>query len=120
VFVGGHEAELRVRLGGEGQPIEAVLEDGVDVSVGAGVGGAGAGTGRFQALDAVTLGEAQDAQAGAIALLRVGTIGKDRLDQGGGLGADGAGPVDETRGRLSIDVETRRNLDRSTCRACPS
>jgi hypothetical protein len=67
VLVGGHEGELRMGLGGKGQPIEAVLEDGADVAVGAGAGGAGAGAGGFRAVDAVALGEAQEAQARAAA-----------------------------------------------------
>src|SRR5438552_1849551 len=57
VFVGRHEGELRGGLGGEGQPIEAVLEDGVDVAIGARLDGAGARARGFQPVAAVALGE---------------------------------------------------------------
>ena len=63
MFVGGGEGELPLRLGGEGEPIEAVLEDGVDVPVGARLDGAGSRAGGFEPLNAIPLGEAQDAQA---------------------------------------------------------
>ena len=99
MFVGRHQGELRVSLGGQGQAIEAVLEDGVDVAVRAGLGGPGPGTGRFHPLAPVALGEPQNAQAGAITLLGVRAILEDGLDEGGGVGADGAGPVEQARGR---------------------
>ena len=76
-----------------------MLEDGVDVAIGARLDGAGARARGFQPVAAVALGEAQDAEARAIALLGVRAIGEDRLHQGGGLGADRAGPVDQARGR---------------------
>src|SRR4249920_3473316 len=41
MFVSGVEGELPLGLGGEGEPVEAVLEDGVDVAVGARLDGAG-------------------------------------------------------------------------------
>ena len=91
--MGGRRVSWPVGLGGEGEAIEAVLEDGVDVPVGAGLDGAGPRAGGFESLAAIALGEAQDAQAGAIALLGVGAIGEDGLDQGGGVRADGGRPT---------------------------
>src|SRR5207247_2331215 len=74
--------------GGRGGPAEAVLEERVAVAIGAGLDGAGPGAGRFEPLRAVALGQAQDAEARAIALLGMRTVREDRLDQGGRLGAD--------------------------------
>src|SRR6266403_1415492 len=59
----------------------------------------GAGAGGFKPLGAVALGEPQDAEARAIALLGMRTVREDRLDQRGRLGADGARPIDEARRR---------------------
>jgi hypothetical protein len=57
-------------------------------------------TGRwFEPLGAEALGQAQDAEAGAIALLGMRPVGEDRLDERGRLGTDGARPVDEARRR---------------------
>src|SRR5262245_23311129 len=112
-MVSRHEGELRGGLGGEGQAIETVLEDGVDVPVGAGVSGTGPSAGRFQPLDAVALGKTQDAQAGAIPLLGMRAIGEDGLDQRGGLWPDGAGPVDQARGRpLEVLAVRLRHMGR--------
>src|SRR5256885_17222028 len=82
-----------------GEPVEAVLEDRIDVAIGAGLDGAGPGARRFEPLPAVALGQAQDAEARAIALLGMRTVREDLLDQGGRLGADRARPVDEARRR---------------------
>jgi hypothetical protein len=50
-------------------------------------------------LRAVVLGQAQETEARAIALLGMGPIRENRLHQRGGVRADGARPVDEARGR---------------------
>src|SRR5262245_48064502 len=84
--MGGPEGELGGGLGGEREAIEAVFEDRVDVPIGARLDGAGARASGFEPGAAVALGEAQDAQAGAIALLGVRAIGEDGADEGGGLG----------------------------------
>src|SRR5229473_1280361 len=68
VFVDGREGERRRGLGPR-DAVEAVLEDRVDVAIGAGLHGAGARAGRFEPLRTVALGQPQDAQARAIALL---------------------------------------------------
>src|SRR5437867_841874 len=107
-FTGSRPGPARVRGRGEGErrrgrercePVEAVLEDRIDVAIGAGLDGAGPGARRFEPLPAVALGQAQDAEARAIALLGMRTVREDRLDQGGRLGADRARPVDEARRR---------------------
>src|SRR5688572_10250619 len=98
VFVDGGEGELR-RGGGRGEPVEAVLEDRIDVAIRARLDRDGAGAGGLEPLRAVALGQAHDAEARAIALLGMRPIRENRLRQRGGLRADGAGPVDETRGR---------------------
>ena len=51
----------------------------------------------LEPLGAVALGEAQDAEARAIALLGVRAIGEDRLYQLLGGGSDAPGPVDDPR-----------------------
>src|SRR3990167_8718016 len=74
-----------------------MFEDRVDMPIGARADGDGAGAGGLEAGVAVALGEAQDPEAGAVALLGVRPIGEDGLDEGGGLRADRAGPRDEAR-----------------------
>jgi hypothetical protein len=69
------------------------------VAIGAGLDGPRPGARRFKPRGAVALGQAQDAEAGAIVLLGMRPVGEDRLDQRGRLGADGARPVDEARRR---------------------
>src|SRR5438876_2258655 len=98
MFVDRSESELR-RSCQRREPIEAVLEDRVDVAVGARVDRAGAGAGGLEPLGAVALGQAQDPEARTIALLGMRAIRENRLDQRGGVRADGVGPVDEARGR---------------------
>src|SRR3989441_7764626 len=98
MLVDRREGELRGGRGGR-EPIEAVLEDRVDVAVGARVDRAGAGAGGFEPLGAVALGQAQDPEARTIALLGMRAIRENRLDQRGGVRADGVSPVDEARGR---------------------
>src|SRR5262245_50735816 len=97
MFVDGEKGERRCGLGCR-QAVEAVLEDRVDVAVGAGADGAGARTSLFQPRIAVPLGQAQDAQAGAVPLLRMRTISEDSFDERGSVRADGAAPGDQPRG----------------------
>ena len=96
VFVDG----ARERGRGRRQPevIEPMFEDGVDMPVGARADGDGAGAGGLQPGGPVALDEAEDAETGAVALLGVRAVGEDGLDEGGGLRAEGAGPVDEAGG----------------------
>ena len=77
---------------GSGEAVEAVLEHGVDVAVGAGADGDGAGAGGLQPGLAIALAEPEEAETRAVALLGMRAVGEDRLDEGGGLRADGAGP----------------------------
>src|SRR5881628_1071400 len=97
MFVDRREGELR-RGCRRREPVEAVLEDRVDVAVGARVDRDGAGAGGLEPRGTIALGQPQDAKARAIALLGMRPIREDRLHQGGGLRADRAGPVDEARG----------------------
>src|SRR5690242_9958577 len=85
------------RLHRRGQPVEAVLQDGFDVAVGARPHGNGAGRGRLEPLLAEALAEPQDAEARAVALLRVAPLGEDRLDQLARLRADARAPVNDAR-----------------------
>ena len=73
------------------------------MAIGAGTDGDGAGTGGFQADLAIALDQPEEAEAGAIALLRVRPVGEDGLDEGRGLGADGARPGREP-GRRPLQV----------------
>ena len=87
------------RRRGERDLIEAVLEDGVDVAIGAGGDTARPGARGFEPRGAVALGQAQDAETGAIALLGMRPVGEDGLDEGRGLGPDRLRPADDARGR---------------------
>src|SRR5580704_9305253 len=71
--------------------IEVVLQDRVDRAVGARTDLERPATGGFQPFAAIRLGEPQDADAGAEALLGVSTLAQDDLDQGRGMAADRAG-----------------------------
>ena len=84
---------------GQGQSIEAVLEDRVDVTIGARTDTKSAGARGLEALVAVALGEAEEAEARAIALLGMGPALEDGLDQRLGVRADPAAPADQARGR---------------------
>jgi len=83
----------RQRLG-----FQAVPEDGVDALVAEGVQRQGAGAGGFQALRAGARPQAQDAQAGPVALDGVGAGDEDLLHQAGGGGADLLRPADQALG----------------------
>src|SRR5262245_1204048 len=98
VFVDRGEGELREGLG-LGESIEAVLQDRIDMTIGAGLDRAGAGAGGLEPPRAIALGETQDPQAGAIALLRMRTIRENCRDERRRLRPDGPRPVDEARGR---------------------
>jgi len=69
VLMSGEQKRQRARRPRE--PIEAVFEDRVDVAVGAGVDAAGAGARCLEPVRAIALRQAQDAEAGAVALLGV-------------------------------------------------
>ena len=84
---------------GQRHAIEAVLQDRVDMAIGARADGDRARARGLEPLGAVALGEAQDAEARAVALLGVRAIGEDRLDQLLGGGPDALGPVDDPRRR---------------------
>jgi hypothetical protein len=68
MLVDGSEGE---RLDGlrRGQPVEPVFEDRVDVAVGANADGQGPGTGGLEPGGAIAAAEAEQPQAGAVALL---------------------------------------------------
>src|SRR5919106_5057321 len=66
VFVDGRDGEQRCGRRRR-EPVEAVLEDRIDVAVGARLGGDGAGARGLKPRRAVALGQAQDAEARAIA-----------------------------------------------------
>ena len=74
--VGMGDARERRRGGRQPEPVEAMFEDRVDMPVGARADGDGAGTRGLEAGVAVAFGEAQDAQARAVALLGVRPVGR--------------------------------------------
>ena len=78
--------------------VEPVLQDRIDVPVRAGADGQCPGAGGFQPVGAISPPEAEEPQAGPVALLRVGPGRQDRLNELGGLGADLGGPGDEPGG----------------------
>jgi hypothetical protein len=71
-----------------GEAVEPVLEDRVDVAVGAGADGLGPGTGGLEPGGAVAAAEAEQPQAGAVALLGMRAVGQDGGDAPDGLGAE--------------------------------
>src|SRR5271165_1656566 len=76
---------------GRRPPIELVVEDGFDGAIGPGADLDGPLGGRLDARRAVRAGETHNAEAGAIALLRMGPRLEDLLAQGGSRLADLAG-----------------------------
>ena len=82
--VDGSEGEGLDRRG-RGQPVESVLEDGVDMTVGADADGQGPSTGGLEAGGAVAAAEAEQSQAGAVPLLgmRAVGVGADIMSLGG-------------------------------------
>src|SRR5260370_12974769 len=75
--------------------IEPVLEDRFHVPVRARAGGQGTRARRFQTIMTVLLAEPQDPEAGAIPLLRMATLGEDRLGELRRLGSHRARPSDD-------------------------
>src|SRR3989442_15291743 len=77
---------------------EAALKDRRDMPVGAGAGGQRPATRRLKPRGVVALGEPEDPQAGAVALLGMGAVGQDGGHEGRGLRADRGRPVHEAPG----------------------
>src|SRR5207247_10699561 len=73
--------------------VETVLEDRVDVAVGARAGAKRSRARCLEPLATVAFLQAQNSQAGAVALLGVGAVGKDRLHQRRGLRPHGLSPA---------------------------
>ena len=96
------EKQQRVGRLVQGLLIEAVLEDGLDRAHRVRPQGEGALCGGFEPGVGVGLGQAQDAEAGAVALLGVAPGVEDLGDEGGGGGTDGLGPSREALGRLLL------------------
>ena len=80
----------RVRLA-----VETGAQDGLDGLVAVGPGSQRPHAGRLQALCAVAVGQADDAETGAKALLGMGTGRHDRFDELGGGRAGPLGPADD-------------------------
>ena len=66
--------------------------------------------GGLQPLGAVALGQPQDAEAGAVALLGVGRLAQDDLDERGGARADLAGRRLALRRPLGVAPVARRHV----------
>src|SRR5262245_37806870 len=71
--------------------VEVVVEDRFDRAVGPRADVDGAGGGGIEACPAERLGETDDAEAGAEALLGMAFVLEDELAQGGGCRPDGGG-----------------------------
>ena len=68
--------------------IEAFVENRADGTVGSGADLEATAAGGFEPFCAVLASQAQNAEAGAEALLGMGPAAQDDLDQGGGVGSD--------------------------------
>jgi len=75
--------------------VELSVEDVLDALVGDNASGEGAATGSLQAILAVPLGQPEQAQAGAVGLLRMLARVEERLDELSGVRADGLSPAHE-------------------------
>ena len=84
---------------GQRLAVEVVGEDRLDRPVGVRRQRERPGTGRLAALGAVAVGQADDAERGAIALLGVAAALQDARDQGGGRRAGLLGPGHDARRR---------------------
>src|SRR5450631_160669 len=97
VFVIQDRGGGRLRARPQGHTVEAVFQDRIDVAIGARSDGHAPCARSFEAGISVAFAEPKNAEAGAIALLGVRPIGKDRFGQCAGLWADLGGPVDDAR-----------------------
>src|SRR6266481_5425949 len=84
------DQERRLR-GGGGGALAMVLQDGGNGGVGPGAEYQRAGAGGIDPFGAIALDQAQDADAGAEALLGMGPRAQDDIDQHGGVRADRLG-----------------------------
>ncbi len=85
------------RCASERDGLHALIEHGLDGLVAGGVNRQRLLAGKLQALRAVLVGQAQDAQRRAVALLGMGLGADDVLDERAGGEPDGLAPVDQSR-----------------------
>src|ERR1700756_231383 len=91
--------------------IEVVLQDRVDRAIGARTDLERTTAGGFEPLAAISFGEPQDADAGAEALLGVGALPQDDLDEGRGVAPDLTGlPLHPLRCPGGIAPMARRHV----------
>ena len=87
----------------KGLLVESFFQDGLHVFVGVRLNEESSGTGGLQALGGVEFAQADDAQAGAEPLFRMGSMFEDGGDEFFGLGSCLSGPVDDAgRGPLEV------------------
>ena len=79
----------------QGQTVQAVFEDRLDVAIRPRPGGERPSAGGVESLGPVLLRQPQDAQTRAIALLGMGTTLEQGLDQRLGVAPDGRAPADQ-------------------------
>jgi hypothetical protein len=80
-------------------------------TIGAGTDLEAAPARRFEPIRAVLACQAQDAEAGAEALLGMWSAAQDHFDQGGGVGADGGGfALDALMGPAGVAAMSRRHV----------
>ena len=87
------------RLAAKGSGLHALLKHGLDRLVAGRVNRQCLLAGEFQALRAVLIGQAQDAQRRAVTLLGMRLGADDVIDERAGGEPDGLAPVDQPRGR---------------------
>ena len=82
----------------QGQTVQAVFEDRLDVTIRPRAGGDRPGAGGVEPFGPVLLRQPQDAQARAIALLGMGPALEQGLDERFGVAPDGGAPADQAGG----------------------
>src|SRR5947207_3471503 len=94
-----------------GVTIQLVVEDGFDRAVGERADVDGTGCSGLEPLAAERLGEVDDAEAGAEALLGVGPVLEDQRAQGGGCRADRSGVLaDAVDGPVGVTAMAGRHV----------
>src|SRR5271163_1966376 len=113
ILVDDRGARTRLRIE-RGRPIEAVLEDRFDMTIGARRDGERASARGFDALVAIALREPEQPEARSVSVLGMTTLGEDRFREPRGHRTDGACPSEDARRRpFGMLLVRRRHVRRN-------